>query len=489
MSNSIRTLEPKSIWNHFSDINEIPRGSKKEEKITAFMKEFGESLSLETIVDKMGNVIIKKPGTPGMENRKATILQSHLDMVHQKNEDTQFDFDSQGIDMFVEGEWVKARGTTLGSDNGIGVAAIMSILASDNIAHPAIEALFTIDEETGMTGAKGLEDNILSGSVLLNLDSEEITELTIGCAGGLDTSTVLYYREEGTPSGHSAFEISLKGLKGGHSGIDIHLGRGNANKLMNRILHAGTQKFDLHIAEIDGGGLRNAIPREARSVVTIPGGQVEMFTRMIKEISEMLQDEYKYNDPDLAVACYSVALPEKVMEADVQNKIVRSLYAIPNGVFRMTPNIPGLVETSSNLARVIAKDGVFRTKSLQRSSTESGKQDIAQAVRATFELIDAEVTNSGDYPGWAPDLNSEILSIVRSVYENVFDVKPTVLACHAGLECGIIGRRYPGLDMISIGPTIKNPHSPDESVQVHTVQKFWTLLKDILKEIPLEHGN
>lgn len=481
---TLQELEPKAVWKNFSALNAIPRASKNEARVIAFMKKFGESLGLETTVDATGNVIIKKPGTPDMAGRQTIVLQAHLDMVHQKNADTQFDFDTQGIRSYVDGEWVKAEGTTLGADNGIGVASIMSLLESKDIPHPPIEALFTIDEETGMTGAEGLAENLLTGKIMLNLDSEEDDELTIGCAGGINTNTELVYEEVAVPAGSKAFQISVKGLKGGHSGIDIHLGRGNANKLITRLLYKMGPVYSVAISSVDGGSLRNAIPREAVAVITLPGDQVAGFTQEFERRREAVIHEFKSIEESLVIHIEPTALPEKIMSPQAQEKALQALYAAPNGVFRMSPDIPGLVETSSSLARVIIKDGLFTTQSLQRSSVESGKEDIANAMRATFETIGASVSNSSSYPGWAPDPDSAILKSMVGIYKQLFGTEPHVAACHAGLECGIIGRHYPDMDMISFGPTIKHPHSPDEKVNIASVQKFWKYLLATLQSTP-----
>lgn len=481
--NGIRQLTPTALWNNFADLNEVPRPSKHEERVIAFMRRFGENLGLETHVDTTGNVFIRKPASPGREDRPTVILQSHLDMVHQKNAGTDFDFASEGIRSFVDGEWVTAEGTTLGADNGIGVAAIMTLLQSKDIPHPPLEALFTIDEETGMTGAKGLEEGCLQGKILLNLDSEEDDELTIGCAGGIDTNTHMTYREEAAPAGATGYEIKVRGLKGGHSGLDIHLGRGNANKLMNRLLYKTTEPFGLRIARIDGGSLRNAIPRESTAVVALPDGRRERFLSEFGRRRDEIKSEYHTIEPDLSIEIIKTTLPAKVMAAADQEKVLGALYAVHNGVFRMTPGIPGLVETSSSLARVIIKDGEFITQSLQRSSIESGKMDVANTVRGAFEAIDARVENSGSYPGWAPNPGSAVLKVMEDLYAKLFGDKPHVAACHAGLECGIISEHYPGLDMISLGPTIRHPHSPDEKVNIASVQKFWKYLTAALAAI------
>ncbi|MCB9283540.1 MAG: aminoacyl-histidine dipeptidase [Lewinellaceae bacterium] len=481
---NIRQLSPAALWSNFADLNAVPRGSKKEERVIDFMRRFGEGLGLDTTVDAIGNVIIKKPATPGMENRRTVVLQSHLDMVHQKNADTKFDFDSEGIRMYIDGEWVTAEGTTLGADNGIGVSAAMTLLQSKDIPHPPLEALFTIDEETGMTGAKNLDEKVLGGKILLNLDSEEDDELTIGCAGGIDTNTRLVYHQEDVAPGSIAYQIRVRGLKGGHSGLDIHLGRGNANKLMTRILYQMTHALGLRIASIDGGSLRNAIPREAVAVVVVPEAHKSAFDKEFYRRKADIVREFRSIEPDLSIELELTQLPDKVMNPGDQDQVLNALYAVPNGVFRMSPEIPDLVETSSSLARVIVQDGLFVTQSLQRSSIESGKADVTASVRAAFEAIGAEVENAGSYPGWAPNAESPILKVMVDLYERLFGEKPSVAACHAGLECGIISEHYPGMDMISFGPTIKHPHSPDEKVHISSVEKFWKYLVEVLKEIP-----
>lgn len=484
MSQDIRQLEPKAVWNKFADLNAVPRPSKKEARVIAFMKNFGQKLNLETIEDAVGNVIIKKPATAGMEDRKAIVMQSHLDMVHQKNSDTNFDFLTQGIEMFVEGDWVKAKGTTLGADNGLGVATIMAVLESTDIPHPAIEALFTIDEETGMTGAMGLEGGVLNGAILLNLDTEEDDEIGVGCAGGIDVTATGIYNEEPTPETKIGYSIEVKGLQGGHSGMDIHKGFGNANKIMNRLMFDAFENFGLRISEIDGGSLRNAIPRESRAIVAIDKVQEAAFIYEMGLQIEAIQSELKTLEPDLIVVLTKIDTPKVIMDLGVQEGLTRAIYAAWNGVYRMSPDIPELVETSNNIARVMIKDGNVKIGCLTRSSVESSKMDLAMMLRATFELIGCEVELSGDYPGWAPDMDSSILKVLRSLYETLYNEKPHVAACHAGLECGILGTHYPDMEMISFGPNIKGAHSPDERVQISSVQKFWIFVLEILKHIP-----
>ena len=484
MSSEIRNLEPKQLWNKFADLNAVPRPSKKEERVIAFMKDFGEKLGFETIEDEVGNVIIKKPATAGMENKTTIVMQSHLDMVHQKNNDTEFDFDTQGIEMYVDGDWVRAKGTTLGADNGLGVATIMAILESTDIAHPAIEALFTIDEETGMTGAMGLKGGLLTGGILLNLDTEEDDEIGVGCAGGIDVTATRTYEEEETPEFKIGYKITVKGLQGGHSGMQIHEGLGNANKIMNRVLFDGFENFGLRISEIDGGSLRNAIPRESNAVVAIDAIHEEAFLLETKEQEAMLKAELKTMEPNLEIIVSKVETPEKIMDLGVQEGLTRAIYAAWNGVYRMSADIPELVETSNNIARVIVKDGAVKIGCLTRSSVESSKWDLANTLRSTFELTGCEVTCTGDYPGWSPNMDSAILKVMTKLYEKLNNEKPHVAACHAGLECGILGTNYPDMDMISFGPTIKGAHSPDERAQISSAQKYWDFVLEILKEIP-----
>lgn len=484
MSQDIRNLEPKSVWNHFTDLNAVPRPSKKEERVIQFMVDFGNNLHLETFVDKVGNVIIKKTATSGMENRKTVVMQGHIDMVHQKNSDTIFDFDKEGIKMFVDGDWVKAKGTTLGADNGLGVAAIMAILSSTEIAHPTIEALFTIDEETGMTGAMGLEGGVLEGEILLNLDTEEDDEIGMGCAGGVDVTATRTYLEEETPENTTAFSITVKGLNGGHSGMDIIKGLGNANKIMNRILFDGFANFGMRISEINGGSLRNAIPRESFASIVVDTISKDPFLFETNTTIKSIQDEFSTLEKNLTVDIQEISSPKKVMELGVQEGFTKAIYASLNGVYRMSPDVDGLVETSNNIARVIVKDGAIKVGCLTRSSSESNKWDLANSLRASFELAGLEVDFSGTYPGWLPNVNSEILKTVTNIYIDLFKEKPEVAACHAGLECGILGQNYPEMDMVSFGPTIRGAHSPDERAQISSTQKFWKFLIEILKNTP-----
>lgn len=481
---NLSELSPAALWQNFAALNAVPRASKKEEQVIRFITDFGKHLGLETYTDEVGNVIIKKPASAGMENRETVCLQSHLDMVHQKNADTVFDFATEGINMFVEGDWVKAKGTTLGADNGIGVASIMTILASTDIPHPALEALFTIDEETGMTGALGLRGGLLDAAILLNLDTEDDDELTIGCAGGIDVTAGGNYATTQTTADVKAFCISLRGLTGGHSGMDIYKGRANANKLMNRILLEAAAKFQLGISSIDGGSLRNAIPRESVAIVTLPAAEAVPFGIFIQEQEAVLKKEYESTDPNLNVAAEQVANPGTVLDKDFQYRFLRTVAACPNGIYRMSPAISGLVQTSNNIARVLVRDGEFTVLCLTRSSVDTEKMDLAKTICYNFELAGAKAGFGGSYPGWQPRPDAAIVKLMSGLYKERFGTDAHVNAVHAGLECGILGTNYPGMEMISFGPNIRGAHSPDEKVQISSVQKYWPFLLETLKRIP-----
>ncbi len=476
---AVRALEPQAIWNHFADLNAIPRASKKEAQVTQFIKTFGEKLGLPTYVDEIGNVIIKKPGSKGKEHAAAVVLQSHLDMVHQKNADVDFNFDTDGIRMKVDGDWVKAEGTTLGADNGIGVATIMTLLASSDIPHPPLEALFTIDEETGMTGAFELKGGLLSAPILLNLDTEDDDELTIGCAGGVDVTAKGSYAEEVAPAGTMGYRLSVTGLNGGHSGAEIHLGLGNANKVMNRLLLLA-QQHGMRLASVDGGGLRNAIPRESKAVLVLPAAKEQAFTAALEAMAALIKAEYHTTDPGLKIDLTKVEAPAKVMAAPQQRGFLLAVQACPDGIFRMSPDVPGLVQTSNNVARVALGDGNYTVMCLTRGSVESEKMDQAETIRAPFELIGGKVEFTGGYPGWTPRPEAHIVKLMADTYQALFHEKLKVLAIHAGLECGIIGRNYPKMEMVSFGPTIKGPHSPDERANIPSVRKFWEYLQAVL---------
>lgn len=482
--NEILNLEPKTIWKNFYELNQIPRPSKKEEKVIQFMMDFGKKLNLETIKDKVGNVIIKKPASSGMENRKTIVLQSHLDMVCQKNNDVNFDFDTQAIQMFVDTDgFLKAKGTTLGADNGIGVATIMAVLESDEIEHPVIEALFTIDEETGMTGAIGLDESVLSGDILLNLDTEEDDELTISCAGGLDVTATKNYTVETMPGEISSLKVTVKGLKGGHSGGDIQLGLGNSNKLLARFLNESL-KFKAQIAKMESGGLRNAIPREGNFIITFSKSESSNLTSALENLRTDMLNEFKSLEPNIQIEISSVNSDSEVASFDATKKLAQALMSAYNGVYRMSPEMEGVTETSNNVANVVVGNGEMKILCLSRSAVESGKKAMTESLKATFELAGFDVAFSGGYPGWRPNVNSEILDLMKPLYKELFGSEPKIIATHGGLECGIIGGHYPKMDMISFGPNIFGAHSPDERVEIKSVQKFWKYFLEVLKRIP-----
>ncbi|WP_379969107.1 aminoacyl-histidine dipeptidase [Epilithonimonas sp. UC225_85] len=474
-------LEPKVIWKNFEALNSVPRPSKKEEKVIKFIKEFGENLGLPTTVDETGNVIITKPATTGMENRQPIVMQSHLDMVCQKNNDVDFDFETQGIQMFVDGDWVKAKGTTLGADNGLGVATIMSILESSDIAHPDFEALFTIDEETGMTGALALKPGQLKGEILLNLDTEEDDEIDIGCAGGVDVTASAKFDLEDAKG--ETFKIEIKGLQGGHSGMDIIKGLGNSNKLLGRFLFSGLENH-IQLISIDGGSLRNAIPREASAIFSVENS--EEFLKNAEQLKSEILEEFSSLEKDLTINIVKTDSSDKVVSTENSKKIIFAVNAAHNGVFRMSPDVEGLVEASNNVARVELKNGEIKILNLTRSSVESTKWEVANQLKSAFESNNLKTEFGGSYPGWKPKPDAEIIQVMTDLYENNFGEKPMVVACHAGLECGIIGANYPKMEMVSFGPTIKGAHSPDERANIASVQKFWTYTQEILKNIPIK---
>lgn len=488
MNQEVAQLAPSQVWTWFEKLNAVPRPSKKEARIIEFVRGVGAELKLETIVDDAGNVIIRKPATAGKENVTPVVLQAHLDMVHQKNSDTDFDFLTQGIESWIDGDWVKAKGTTLGADNGMGAASVLAVLSATDIEHGPIEGLFTIDEETGMTGAFKLQEGLLQGKILLNTDTEDEGELTIGCAGGVDTSVVIK-PETQNPAAGDFVKLSVTGLKGGHSGCEIHLGRGNANKIMNRILwtcqqHAG---LDFQLASINGGSLRNAIPRESFAVLNVVGNATGAFEDAVNEITATIQTELAKTEPNLKVTIESgIEKTAAVLESNLQHQLLAGIYASPCGVVRMSDQVEGLVETSTNLSLVNIDCENISIEFLTRSSVESAKADVTNQIDATFTATGAAITHSGNYPGWTPNADSETLALMKSIYQNMFGESATVSAVHAGLECGIIGSHYPELDMVSLGPTIKNPHSPDEKCHIKSVEKYWRYLVEVLKSIPVQ---
>lgn len=477
----MKMLEPTALWNFFHDINQIPRPSKKEERIIAYLKAFGEKQKLTTKSDTAGNVLISKPATKGYENRKTIILQAHMDMVCEKNSDTPFNFDTDPIQTYIDGDWMKAKGTTLGADNGIGMSMMLSVLASDELEHPALECLFTVDEETGLTGAFALEQNFLNGEVLINLDSEDDGVIFIGCAGGIDTTAVINYQSEKTQGNQFAFSISVKGLTGGHSGDDIDKGRGNANKILNRFLWTVNKKTDLRLHSFDGGNLRNAIAREAVAVASVPWAEKENVRVLFNHFVNDLEIELGDVEPNLKLSLESETLPQTVIDKKTSDALLDALYACAHGVIAMSRDMPGLVETSTNLASVKMKEeNTILITTSQRSSVESSKYDIANQVEAVFKLCDATVTHGDGYPGWKPNLNSDILKIAQESYKKLFHDEPKVRAIHAGLECGLFLEKYPFLDMISIGPQMYGVHSPDERLSISSTQNCWKWLVEIL---------
>ena len=484
MNEFVSDLKPHQIWKNFASLLNIPRPSKKEEHVIAFMISFGENLGLETIVDETGNVIIRKPATPGKENVKGVILQGHLDMVPQKNSDKVHNFETDPIEAVLDGEWLKANGTTLGADNGMGVAAAMAILESTDIEHGPIEALFTIDEETGMTGAFELKAGLLKGDILLNLDSEDEGELYVGCAGGTNANISFTHTEETIPAGWKGYRLVVKGLKGGHSGLDIILGRGNANKLMFRYLRHAVTKHNMLLCSIDGGSLRNAIPREAFATIAADPAVEEKLKACVKEYSDIFRKELAVTEPFLEFFIEPAGLPANAIDADTTRRLINAVYGCPNGVIRMSDTLAGLVETSTNLAIVKSENGTIIVRCLLRSSVDSAKQDLEEMISSVFELAGATVVLDGKYPGWKPNPDSTILNVMKDTYHKNYGKIPEVKAIHAGLECGILGGNYPNWDMISFGPTIRFPHSPDEKVNIPSVEMFYNFLVETLKNIP-----
>lgn len=482
----LQGLEPKEVWEYFDEICQVPRPSKNEEKIIAYLMDFGKKNNLESKTDAAGNVLLKKPATKGYENHKTIVLQSHMDMVCEKNSETIHDFHKDPIQPVVEGEWVTAKGTTLGADDGIGMAAQLALLTATDIEHPALECLFTVDEETGLTGAFALEPDFIGGRTLINLDSEDEGELFIGCAGGVDTVVNFNYRARPVPAKSIAFKIEVKGLRGGHSGDDIHKGYGNSNKILNRFLWNATQKFNIRLHKFEGGNLRNAIPREAYAIVTVKEKYIIPFEKYYSNYCKALFKEFKCTEAKLSFDLNKVELPKYIMKMTDQKALLNSVYACPNGPIAMSHELPGLVETSTNLASIKFYEGnIIEVVTSQRSSVDSARQDIADMVASVFTLAGARVQHTDGYPGWKPNTDSEILKVSEKSYEKLFGKKPVVRAIHAGLECGLFLEKYPDMDMISFGPTLRNVHSPDEKIHIGTVDKFWKHLIDVLKNSPL----
>lgn len=484
MGNVLGGLQPKLVWDIFEEICGVPHPSKKEEKIAAWIVSFAEKHNLLWKKDALGNIVIKKPATPGMENRKPVAIQGHIDMVCEKNSDVEFDFDKDPIQPWIDGDWVKAKGTTLGADNGIGVAMGLAVLASNDIQHPPMEVLCTLDEETGLTGAIQLGTDLLDAQIMINLDSEDDGTFTIGCAGGLNTAGHYNYIADAVPANSVAYTIAVKGLKGGHSGIEIHDGRGNAIKFLNRILWHFQDMHGLRVASFNGGNKHNAIPRESFALVTIPKANETDFLASIAKCNKTIQTEFLTKEPNVNLTAVPAEMPAKVMEKDMQFKLLSSIYAMPHGVIRMSPDIAGLVQTSTNLAIIETRENEVYILTSQRSSSETEKANLGAMVKSAFLLGGAEVVAGDGYPGWQPNMNSPILKTALGVFKNLRGFDAKVEAIHAGLECGLIGEKYPGMDMLSFGPTMKDVHSPDERLNIPTVDNCFNLVKEILKNIP-----
>lgn len=483
---TIQSLSPQNVWKHFYDLTQVPRPSGFLKPVQDFLMNFGKSLNLETVLDEVGNVIIRKPATPGMEDRKGVILQAHMDMVPQKNNDKVHDFTKDPIETIIDGDWVKANGTTLGADNGLGVAAIMAVLEDNSLAHGPLEALITADEETGMYGAFGLKPDELKGEILLNLDSEDEGELYIGCAGGMDVTATLQYKEVEPEEGDIAIKVSLKGLRGGHSGLEINQGRANANKLMVRFVREAVATYEARLASWQGGDMRNAIPREAYVVLTIPAENKEEIEGLATYCEDLFNDEFEGIETPISLTVEDAELPKGEIPEEIQDSLINAIFACQNGVLRNITTIPDTVETSSNMGIVTIGNGEAKINILARSSRDSMKEYLTTSIECCFAMAGMKVEMSGGYSGWQPNVDSPILHAMKKSYKDQFGVEPAVKVIHAGLECGIIGAIIPGLDMISFGPTLRSPHSPDERVYIPTVPKFYDFLVATLKEVPVK---
>lgn len=484
MSAEIKKLSPTAVWGYFYELTQIPRPTGHMEAVTHFVKEFGNNLGLETLQDQVGNIIIRKPATPGREGKKTVTLQAHLDMVPQKNTSVKHDFLTDPIDAHVEGEWVKARGTTLGADNGIGASLAMAVLADKEIQHGPLEALFTVDEEQGMVGATGLKPGVLKGDILLNCDSEKQGELFVGCAGGIDMNISFQFKEDTfIPEGDVAVKLTLAGLKGGHSGVDIHLGRANANKLMFRFLKEAVCDYGARLSSVEGGNLRNAIPREAEAIITIPGDNVEALWELVSDYQEMYQTEFKGIEDGIRFTASMTDLPATLIPEEIQDDFINAIEGCQNGVISMLHDFPGTVETSSNLAIVKTSNELIEIQILVRSSSETRKEAICSSLESIFAMAGAKVEATNGYNGWNPNIDSPILGVMKQSYKDLFGVEPDVKVMHAGLECGILQGAYPTMDMISIGPDLIHPHSPDEAVRIASVEDTWHFIIRTLESI------
>ena len=480
----IKNLKPECIWRNFDALTQVPRPSGHLEKVQQFLLDFAKNTGVEAFKDEAGNIVMRKPATPGMENRKTVILQAHMDMVPQKEKTSTHNFETDPIQTYIDGEWVRAKGTTLGADDGLGVAAIMAVMEAKDLKHGPIEALITADEETGMYGANGLPGGELEGEILLNLDTEQEGELIIGSAGGVDITATLDYQEAESDKTDAAVKITIKGLKGGHSGLEICEGRGNANKMMVRIVREAIAEDEACLASWHGGNMRNAIPREAEVVLTLPKENVEDLKAIVAEYKETFNNEYKGIESDIEVVAEDVALPEMIVPQEIQDNLVDAIYAAHNGVWRYIPTMPEIVETSSNLAIVDIDGGKAAIKILARSSSETMKEDLSTSLESCFNMAGMKVEFSGAYGGWDPNTDSELIKVMRNICKNLFNEEPTVQVVHAGLECSIILSKYPGLDICSFGPTLLSPHTPTERAHWPSTTKFWDLLVKTLEEIP-----
>ena len=483
MAKTICDLQPQLVWKNFNKLCSVPHPSHHLEKITKVIVDFGKEHGLETIVDKAGNIIIRKPATPGRENAIPVVLQAHMDMVPQKNNDKVHNFETDPIEPMIDGEWVRANGTTLGADNGVGVAAGMAILESIDIQQGPLELFVTADEETGMYGAFGMEPGTLKGNILLNLDSEDFGELYVGCAGGVDANISWKYQGVAAIADDVALKVTIKGLKGGHSGLEINCGRANANKLLFRFLKEVISLYEARLAKVEGGNMRNAIPREAYAVISVPSEEVENIKKLVEEYCDLFNKEYSITENKIEVLCEEIEMPELIIPEEIQDDLVNAITGCPNGVFRMIPAIPDTVETSMNLSIIEANATDISVKCLLRSSVDSKKEELASMVESVFTLAGAKVEFSGSYSGWNPNLDSTILNTMKEVYKQEFGEEAAVKVIHAGLECGILGAIEPKLDMVSFGPTIRHPHSPDEKINIESVGKFWKLLVATLEHL------
>lgn len=483
---SIENLKPSSLWRNFYKLTQIPHPSGYLVPISEFLKSFAKQHQLEVLTDKIGNILIKKPATNGFENRQVVVLQAHMDMVPQKNSEIKHDFQKDALMPVIDGDWVRASGTTLGADNGIGLAAALAVLESNDLQHGPIEAFFTVDEETGMVGANGLSDDFLSGDILLNMDSEDEGELYVGCAGGVDANMIFRYKEVSVPEGDVAVEVTLSGLRGGHSGLEINEGRANANKLIFRFLKEAIMQYEARLASVEGGNMRNAIPRDARAVLTIPADTYDDLEILVQEYEDLFNEEYRAIEDKIIFTITEVELPSGLIPEEIQDDLVNAVTACPNGVFRFIPEIPDTVETSNNLSIVKSTGESVEVACLLRSSVDSKKDELASMIESVFALAGAKVEFSGSYSGWNPNMKSAILQTMQDVYFKEFGRQPAVKVIHAGLECGIIGPKVPHMDMISFGPTIRHPHTPDEKVNIASVEKFWKFLVATLMNVPVK---